>query len=173
MVVVQNKCALDKQGPLQRATDSLWFPIVQELVNEGKLTGAGSAFHSWGRRVEHGPLVLGGQPHRVSFGVLRDGEPAQPATPDVHRADIVVVFGAQGKHVRHGEDNDARADHAHPSTVVIEETRTIDIAAMHRLSAKHQSSAHARKRRVLLARESRRSILGRLQHGRDAHRSIP
>ncbi len=48
MVVVQNKCALDKQGPLHRATDSLWFPVVQELVNEGKLTGAGSAFHSWG-----------------------------------------------------------------------------------------------------------------------------
>lgn len=48
LVVSQNKCALDKQGQLRQTNDSLWIPIAQELVNEGKLTAAGSAYHAWG-----------------------------------------------------------------------------------------------------------------------------
>ena len=48
LVVSQNKCALDKQGQLRQLSDSLWIPIAQELVNEGKLTAAGSAYHTWG-----------------------------------------------------------------------------------------------------------------------------
>lgn len=48
LVVSQNKCALDKQGEVHHMIDSLWIPVAQELVNEGKLTAAGSAYHSWG-----------------------------------------------------------------------------------------------------------------------------
>jgi hypothetical protein len=48
LVVSQNKCALDKQSQVRQMTDSLWIPIAQELVNEGKLTAAGSAYHNWG-----------------------------------------------------------------------------------------------------------------------------
>jgi hypothetical protein len=48
LVVSQNKCDQSRQGEIRRLTDSLWIPIVQELVNEGKLIAAGSAYHSWG-----------------------------------------------------------------------------------------------------------------------------
>jgi len=48
LVLSQNKCALDKQDQLRRMADSLWMPIAQELVNEGKLTSVGSAYHAWG-----------------------------------------------------------------------------------------------------------------------------
>ena len=48
LVLSQNKCAPDKQGQIRQMTDSLWIPVAQELVNEGKLTAAGSAYHSWG-----------------------------------------------------------------------------------------------------------------------------
>ena len=48
MVFSQNKCAPDKQDQIRRATDSLWAPIAQELVNEGRLTSFGSAYHAWG-----------------------------------------------------------------------------------------------------------------------------
>jgi hypothetical protein len=48
LVLSQNKCAPDKQGQIRQTTDSLWMPVVQELVNEGKLNAGGSAYHSWG-----------------------------------------------------------------------------------------------------------------------------
>jgi hypothetical protein len=48
LVLSQNKCAPDKQGQIRQLTDSLWIPVVQELVNEGKINAAGSAYHSWG-----------------------------------------------------------------------------------------------------------------------------
>lgn len=48
LVVSQNKCANDKVPQIQRTNDSLFTPIVQELVNEGKLLGAGTAYHAWG-----------------------------------------------------------------------------------------------------------------------------
>jgi hypothetical protein len=48
LVLSQNKCAPDKQGQIRQMTDSLWIPVVQELVNEGKINAAGSAYHSWG-----------------------------------------------------------------------------------------------------------------------------
>lgn len=48
LVVSQNKCSFAAQERLQRMTDSLWVPIAQELVNEGKLTSMGSAYHAWG-----------------------------------------------------------------------------------------------------------------------------
>jgi hypothetical protein len=48
LVLSQNKCALDKQDQIRRMADSLWMPIAQELVNEGKLTSVGSAYHAWG-----------------------------------------------------------------------------------------------------------------------------
>lgn len=48
LVLSQNKCGYDKQGQIRQMTDSLWIPVAQELVNEGKLTAAGSAYHSWG-----------------------------------------------------------------------------------------------------------------------------
>lgn len=48
LVVSQNKCATDKQQQIRRLQDSLWAPIAQELVNEGKLLAAGSAYHAWG-----------------------------------------------------------------------------------------------------------------------------
>ena len=48
LVVSQNKCAADKQAQITRMLDSLWIPVGQELVNEGKLTGMGTASHLWG-----------------------------------------------------------------------------------------------------------------------------
>ncbi|MGH7637928.1 MAG: hypothetical protein ACREOK_09775 [Gemmatimonadaceae bacterium] len=48
LVVSQNKCANDKMQQIQQTNDSLFMPIVQELVNEGKLLGAGTAYHAWG-----------------------------------------------------------------------------------------------------------------------------
>jgi hypothetical protein len=48
LVLSQNKCAPDKQQQIRQLTDSLWIPVVQELVNEGKLNASGSAYHSWG-----------------------------------------------------------------------------------------------------------------------------
>jgi hypothetical protein len=48
LVLSQNKCALDKQDQVRRLADSLWMPVAQELVNEGKLTSVGSAYHAWG-----------------------------------------------------------------------------------------------------------------------------
>jgi hypothetical protein len=48
LVVSQNKCSLSRQGEIRRMVDSLWIPIAQELVNEGRLTAAGSAYHAWG-----------------------------------------------------------------------------------------------------------------------------
>lgn len=48
LVVSQNKCAPDKQQQIRRMNDSLWAPIAQELVNEGKLLAAGTAYHAWG-----------------------------------------------------------------------------------------------------------------------------
>jgi hypothetical protein len=48
LVLSQNKCAPDKQGQIRQLTDSLWIPVAQELVNEGKIISAGSAYHSWG-----------------------------------------------------------------------------------------------------------------------------
>ncbi len=48
LVVQQNKCALEKQEQIRQMSDSMWLPVAQELVNEGKLLGAGSAYHAWG-----------------------------------------------------------------------------------------------------------------------------
>lgn len=48
LVVSQNKCKSEHLGDLRAFADSAWIPIAQELVNEGKLIAAGSAFHSWG-----------------------------------------------------------------------------------------------------------------------------
>lgn len=48
LVVQQNKCALDKQAQIRQLVDSLWLPVAQELVNDGKLLAAGSAYHAWG-----------------------------------------------------------------------------------------------------------------------------
>jgi hypothetical protein len=48
LVVSQNKCALDKQTQIRQMTDSVFIPIAQELVNEGKLHAVGSAYHAWG-----------------------------------------------------------------------------------------------------------------------------
>jgi len=48
LVVSQNKCDFSKQDQLQKMIDSLWQPIAQELVNEGKLVSYGSAYHHWG-----------------------------------------------------------------------------------------------------------------------------
>ena len=48
LVVSQNKCDFSKQERLQQMIDSVWQPIAQELVNEGKLVSYGSAYHHWG-----------------------------------------------------------------------------------------------------------------------------
>lgn len=48
LVVSQNKCSYAKQEQLQHMIDSVWQPIAQELVNEGKLVSYGSAYHHWG-----------------------------------------------------------------------------------------------------------------------------
>ena len=48
LAVQENKCALDKQGQIHRMIDSLFIPIAQELVNEGKLIAVGSDYHAWG-----------------------------------------------------------------------------------------------------------------------------
>ena len=48
LVVSQNKCDLGMQGELRAFADSAWIPLAQELVNEGSLLAAGSAFHLWG-----------------------------------------------------------------------------------------------------------------------------
>ncbi len=48
LVVSQNKCKFDKVGEIRAFADTAWIPIAQELVNEGKLQAAGSAFHAWG-----------------------------------------------------------------------------------------------------------------------------
>jgi hypothetical protein len=48
LLVSSNQCDLDKVGQIHRMTDSLWIPIAQEMVNEGKLIAAGSSYHSWG-----------------------------------------------------------------------------------------------------------------------------
>jgi hypothetical protein len=48
LVVSQNKCQLDKQGDARALADSATIPIAQELVNEGMLWAAGTAYHSWG-----------------------------------------------------------------------------------------------------------------------------
>ena len=102
-----------------RATDSLWFPIVQELVTEGKLTGAGSAYHAWG---DEWNMVLGysAASHTAFLSAFcRDGESPRSATPDVHQPDPDIVFGAQGTHVQHGEGHDARARCPASTTVAL------------------------------------------------------
>ncbi len=48
LVVSQNKCQLDKQSDIRAFADSATIPIAQELVNEGKLWAAGTAYHAWG-----------------------------------------------------------------------------------------------------------------------------
>ncbi len=48
LVVSSNKCAFNRQGEIRRMNDSLWIPVAQELVNEGRLIAAGSAYHAWG-----------------------------------------------------------------------------------------------------------------------------
>jgi hypothetical protein len=48
LVASQNKCDYAKQGELQALTDSLFLPIAQEFVNEGKLNFFTSAYHAWG-----------------------------------------------------------------------------------------------------------------------------
>jgi hypothetical protein len=48
LVISQNKCKMDKLADIQAFADSAWIPVAQELVNEGQLMGAGSAFHAWG-----------------------------------------------------------------------------------------------------------------------------
>jgi hypothetical protein len=48
LVVSQNKCMMDKLDDIRAFADSAWIPVAQELVNEGALAGAGSAFHHWG-----------------------------------------------------------------------------------------------------------------------------
>jgi len=48
LVVSQQKCAIGKVDQLHQMIDSMWLPAAQELVNEGKLLAAGSAYHSWG-----------------------------------------------------------------------------------------------------------------------------
>jgi hypothetical protein len=48
LVVSQNKCKFEKMGEIRAFADTAWIPIAQELVNEGKLLAAGSAFHAWG-----------------------------------------------------------------------------------------------------------------------------
>ena len=48
LVLSQNKCSSGKEGTIRQMIDSLWMPIAQEIVNEGKLTGVGSAYHAWG-----------------------------------------------------------------------------------------------------------------------------
>jgi hypothetical protein len=48
LVLQQNKCDMGKVGELRAFVDSAFVPIAQELVNEGKIMGFHSAFHSWG-----------------------------------------------------------------------------------------------------------------------------
>jgi len=48
LIYSQNKCAIDKQDQIHRIVDSVWVPVLQELVNEGKLMSGGSAYHNWG-----------------------------------------------------------------------------------------------------------------------------
>jgi len=48
LVVSQNKCESGRLPELRRMTDSLFIPIAQELVNEGKFSAVGSAYHAWG-----------------------------------------------------------------------------------------------------------------------------
>ncbi|MDH3458214.1 MAG: hypothetical protein OER90_15340 [Gemmatimonadota bacterium] len=48
LVISQNKCQLDKQSAIRAFADSATIPIAQELVNEGKLWAAGTAYHAWG-----------------------------------------------------------------------------------------------------------------------------
>lgn len=48
LVVSQNKCQLEALGDIRAFADSAWVPLAQELVNEGKLIAAGTAFHAWG-----------------------------------------------------------------------------------------------------------------------------
>lgn len=48
LVVSSNICALDKLEQLHQMTDSIFLPVAQQLVNEGRLEAAGSAYHHWG-----------------------------------------------------------------------------------------------------------------------------
>jgi hypothetical protein len=48
LVLQQNKCDMGKVGEIRAFVDSAFVPIAQELVNEGKIMGFHSAFHSWG-----------------------------------------------------------------------------------------------------------------------------
>ena len=48
LVLQQNKCESGKVGAIRAFADSAFVPIAQELVNEGKIMGFHSAFHSWG-----------------------------------------------------------------------------------------------------------------------------
>ncbi|MCH8123856.1 MAG: hypothetical protein IH853_12135 [Bacteroidetes bacterium] len=41
------KCDWTKLGTIAQLSDSLWVPIEQELVNEGKLTNYGMLIHDW------------------------------------------------------------------------------------------------------------------------------
>lgn len=48
LVISQNKCGLSKIEDVRAFADSVFLPIAQRVVNEGKLLGFQSAFHAWG-----------------------------------------------------------------------------------------------------------------------------
>ena len=48
LFVSQWMCPQSAIGDISQAFDSLWIPVQQELVNEGKMVGAGMFFHQWG-----------------------------------------------------------------------------------------------------------------------------
>jgi hypothetical protein len=48
VVLSFNKCDLDQVGYISQLTDSAVVPIVQELVNEGKIFNYGLLTHNWG-----------------------------------------------------------------------------------------------------------------------------
>ncbi len=47
LVVSSFKCDWTKLGEIGRLADSLDVPIMQELVNEGKIDAFGTDFHAW------------------------------------------------------------------------------------------------------------------------------
>lgn len=48
LITARYKCAAEKLTAIQAFNDSAFVTIAQELVDEGRLTGAGTAYHLWG-----------------------------------------------------------------------------------------------------------------------------
>jgi hypothetical protein len=48
LITARYKCAGEKLAAIRAFNDTAFVAIAQELVDEGKLTGAGTAYHLWG-----------------------------------------------------------------------------------------------------------------------------